>query len=89
MHTIMVVGGGLLLLGICLIVGRVTNPASGLASGAIVFIPTWLLTTVVNMWFGVSRAGYSVAEELPIFAMLFGSLTVVALIIWWRFRQGA
>ena len=31
----------------------------------------WLAITGVNMWIGVSKAGYSVAEELPILALLF------------------
>jgi hypothetical protein len=30
------------------------------------FIPVWLVAAAVNMWIGVTRAGYSVGEEAPI-----------------------
>lgn len=86
MHTVMVIIAGLILMGICLIVGRTVAPSSGMAVGALLFIPLWLIGTAVNMWFGVSRAGYSVAEELPVFAALFVSLSAAALVIWWRLR---
>jgi hypothetical protein len=38
------------------------------------------------MWIGVSRAGYSVAEEFPIFLMIFIIPAGVALLIWWKFQ---
>lgn len=88
MHTLMLIIGGLLLLALCLYVGRALNPSSGLSRGALVFIPLWLAATGANMWVGVTQAGYTVAEELPIFALLFGSLAVVALIVWWKTRPG-
>lgn len=31
----------------------------------------WFLLTAFNLWIGVSRAGYSVREELPVFLLLF------------------
>jgi hypothetical protein len=90
MHTIMVVAGGFLLLGICLFAGRVLGgPASGaLADAAKYFIPLWLLAAIINMWVGVSRAGYSVAEEAPIFLIVFALPAAAALIIWWRLASG-
>lgn len=86
MHTLMVVVGGLLLLAICLYAGKALNGPSGLSRGALVFIPLWLGATGFNLWVGVTRAGYTVAEELPIFGLLFGSLAVVALVTWWTSR---
>jgi hypothetical protein len=35
------------------------------------------------MWIGVARAGYSVAEEAPIFAVVFAVPAVVALLAAW------
>jgi len=37
------------------------------------------------MWVGVARAGYSIAEEFPIFLLVFAIPAVVALFIWWKF----
>ena len=82
MHTIMVVLGGFLLLGICLLAGRLTKT---MAIAALIFIPIWFGAALVNLWIGVSRAGYSVAEELPIFLAVFAIPAVVALFIWWKF----
>jgi hypothetical protein len=36
------------------------------------------------VWLGTSRAGYSVAEEAPIFLVVFLIPTAVALFVWWR-----
>jgi hypothetical protein len=49
------------------------------------FIPVWLAVALVNMWLGVSRAGYSVADELPIFLVIFAIPAAAAAFIWWRF----
>lgn len=56
----------------------------GLLRGAQWFVPLWLLGAAVNMWVGVSHAGYTVAEELPIFAGIFAVPAVVAGLLWWR-----
>jgi hypothetical protein len=50
-----------------------------------IFIPVWLAAALINMWIGVSRAGYSVAEELPIFLAIFAIPAVVAAFVWWKF----
>jgi hypothetical protein len=36
------------------------------------------------LWVGVSKAGYSVAEELPILLVLFGVPAAAALILQWK-----
>jgi hypothetical protein len=82
MHTIMVVLGGFLLLGACLLAGRLMKT---MAIAALIFIPIWLGAALINMWIGVSRAGYSVAEELPVFLAVFAIPAAVALFIWWKF----
>jgi len=35
------------------------------------FVAAWFAATVFNLWVGVSHAGYSVREELPILLLLF------------------
>jgi hypothetical protein len=87
MHTIKVIAGGFLLLGLCLLVGRWLgdpDPVAGLTRAARLFIPLWLIGAGINMWVGVSKAGYSVAEEAPTFAVVFAVPAAVALLIlWW------
>lgn len=87
MHTIMVILGGFALLGLCLVAGRWFGPAgsASLATGAKIFLPLWLFGAGLNMWIGVARAGYSVADELPIFLVVFAIPAAVAGILWWRF----
>jgi hypothetical protein len=46
-------------------------PAGGLILGAKVFIPQWFVASGLNMWLGVAKAGYTVAEEAPIFLLVF------------------
>ena len=87
-HTIKVIAGGFLLLVLCLLVGRWVGGATGLANGAKLFIPLWLVGAGINMWVGVTRAGYSVAEEAPIFLLVFAVPAAVALLVLWRLSQG-
>ncbi len=60
----------------------------GLARAARVFIPLWLLAAAVNMWVGVSKAGYSVAEEAPTFVVVFAVPAAVACLVLWKLAQG-
>ena len=86
MHTVIVVGGGLALLLACLLLGHAFGGGNaGLATGAKVFIPLWLIGAGINMWIGVSQAGYSVADEAPIFLGVFGVPAAVAALLWWKF----
>ena len=89
MHTIMVVAGGLLLLGVCLLAGRAFGGStpSAVAHAARYFIPLWLIVALINMWIGVSRAGYTVAQELPILIVVFAIPAAVALYIWWTLSR--
>ncbi len=87
MRSFMIILGGLLLLGAFVLGGRwlgggATQP---MVTAAKLFLPLWLLLAAINMWFGVSRAGYSVADELPIFLAIFGVPAIVAATIWWTF----
>jgi hypothetical protein len=90
MHTLKVIAGGFILLAICLLVGRLAgaeNPPEGLVGAAKLFIPLWLLLAGVNLWIGVTRAGYTVAEEAPIFLIVFAVPAAVALLlVWWLSR---
>lgn len=86
MHTIMVIGGGLVLLAGCILAGRLIGGADsdGMAQGARYFILLWLVLAALNMYIGVSSAGYSIADELPIFLLVF---SVPAVIAWFTATQ--
>ncbi|MEO8140681.1 MAG: hypothetical protein ABI742_13590 [Gemmatimonadota bacterium] len=79
-------GIGLALLGVCLLTGRgIGGPSSPLAMAraALVFLPLWFVGAGINMWIGVSKVGYSVADEAPVFLLVFAVPAAVALLIWW------
>jgi hypothetical protein len=86
MHTILVIAGGVLLLGAFLLVGKLTG-ATTLATWALAFIPVWLLAAFGNMWLGVKRAGYTWAEEFPIFLLVFAVPAAIAALAWWKLSR--
>jgi hypothetical protein len=86
MHTIIVIGIGLVLLGVCTLVGRMFGGRSGSATASLVFLPLWLFGAGINMFIGVKRAGYSVAAETPIFLIVFAVPAAAALLVWYRLR---
>ena len=91
MHTIKIIAIGLALLAVCLAVGRLPGGASQpsrLSRSALVFVPLWFVGAGINMWIGVSRAGYSVADEAPIFLIVFVIPAAVALLVWWTYSRG-
>jgi hypothetical protein len=86
MHTLYVIAGGLLLLGIFVLFARALSDVHRGARGKLLlaFIPVWLACAAFNMWVGVSRAGYSVGDELPVFVVVF---VVPAAIAFWLWRR--
>ena len=48
-------------------------------------VALWLAIVGINMWIGVSKAGYSVAEETPILLLLFIVPAALAMVVRWRF----
>jgi hypothetical protein len=86
MHTIIVLAIGFGLLGLCVIAGRLLGGTPGIATAALVFLPLWLVGAGINMVMGVKGAGYSVADEAPIFLLVFAVPAAAALIAWWTLR---
>jgi hypothetical protein len=87
MRTILIIAGGLVLIGIFVLAGRLIGGENtkALATAALAFIPVWLIAAGVNMYIGVSQAGYSVREEFPIFLVIFAIPAAVAAFVWWKF----
>ncbi len=90
MHTIFVIGTGLVLLAVFILVGRQLGGGSisAAATAALWFLPFWLAATALNLSVGV-RHGYTVLEELPIALVVFGVPAICAAVFWWRFSRGA
>jgi hypothetical protein len=87
MRTVLFLASGLLLMASLLILARLfaqhfpSAPNWALALG----LSVWLVITGANMWIGVSKAGYSVAEELPILLLPFLVPVAAAVLARWRF----
>lgn len=88
MHTLMVMGGGLVLLGLFLILARSWGPDPAMmAVAARAFIPVWLAISIVNLWIGVRYAGYTLLQELPILFVIFGIPAAVAVVVIRRYGK--
>jgi hypothetical protein len=87
MRTGMFLVSGFLFLAASLIVGRLfsANYPGGTTVATVLFVALWLVIAAANMWVGVAKAGYTVAEELPIFALIFGLPAAVAVLVRWKF----
>jgi hypothetical protein len=89
-HTLKVIAGGLALLGLLVLAARFVHagaPAAGMAAAARWFIPLWLVAAGINMYIGVARAGYSVAEA-PIFLLVFTVPAAAAVLVAWGLSRG-
>jgi len=85
MRTVVIIAAGLVIFGTFALIGsRLGGGIQFLATAAKIFIPLWLVAALVNLWLGVSRAGYSVAEEFPIFLAIFFVPAAVAAFAWWK-----
>lgn len=87
MRTGLFLLAGFLLLAASLILGKLfsANYPGGATVASALFVVLWLAIALVNMWVGVAKAGYSVAEELPILALIFGVPAAVAILARWKF----
>ncbi len=81
MHTIYVVMLGFILLAVFLLAGHAfgTDDKQHCA-----FCRHGWPGPLINLWFGVSKAGYSVRDEAPIFLLVFAVPSALALLAWWK-----
>lgn len=52
------------------------------------FVPVWAGVALINMWVGVTTAGYTVMQELPILLVVFAVPAAVALVVAWQIAKG-
>lgn len=78
---------GFLLLAACLILGKLftANYPAATTLATVAYVVLWLVIAAFNMWTGVAKAGYSFAEELPVFALIFLVPAAAAFLLKWRF----
>jgi len=86
MRTLIVIFGGFVLWGASLGVARLLGGSSALSTwtATVVFAVLWFALAAANMWAGVSQAGYSFREELPIFLLIFLLPVAVAVFVKWK-----
>jgi hypothetical protein len=77
---------GFLLLAASMLLGKLfsSNYPSATLAATFIFVALWLGISGANMWVGVAKAGYSLGEEFPIFLLIFGVPTVIAIFLKWR-----
>lgn len=87
MRTGLFLLSGFLFVAAFLIVGKLfsTNYPAATTVATALFVVLWLAIAGVNMWLGVAKAGYSVADELPIFALIFALPAAAAVLARWKF----
>ncbi len=85
MRTALIILGGLALLGILTLFGPQFGGGLSLVMAAQLFLAVWFVAVMINIWIGISREGYSVAEELPVFLATFAIPAAGAVFVWWRF----
>ena len=86
MRTALFLLAGFLLLAAALLLGRLlsSNYPGATLVATLAYLALWLIIAAVNMWMGVAKAGYSAAEELPIFLLIFALPAAVALVLKWK-----
>ncbi|WP_018183117.1 hypothetical protein [Kaistia granuli] len=88
MHVVLVIGGGIVLLCLFLLFGKLWGGAApDFALAVKLFIPIWALIAIINLWVGVTRAGYSMREELPILVLVFATPAILAGVAFWRLAR--
>lgn len=89
MHMAMVMSAGVLLFVVFVMFGWLWGASAvGMAMAAKAFMPVWLLVAVANMWVGVTHAGYTVRQELPILLIVFAVPAVIAGVVAWQLSRG-
>jgi hypothetical protein len=87
LRTLLITLGGFALWGLCLGAAVLLSPPRGanLPAATLGFVALWFAVAAANLWLGVTRAGYSFGEELPIFLLIFLVPAIVALLVRWKF----
>ena len=85
MRTLIIILGGFALWALCLFIARFTTDFGKVSTtiATVVFVVIWFAAAAANMWIGVTQAGYSFQEELPIFLVIFLLPSAAAIAVKW------
>lgn len=87
MHMATVIFAGLLLMAVFGLFGRLWgHDQAAVALALRWFIPVWAAVALVNMWVGVTRAGYTLAQETPILLVVFAVPALIAGALAWQLK---
>jgi hypothetical protein len=85
MHILMLVVLGLVVLAVFFFGARLLNRSE--KSGATAFIWIWLVASIINGAFGVTRAGIPIINEIGAFVPIFGVPAALAWYLAYRYRS--
>ena len=87
MRTVTIIAVGFVLWAACLGVAKLlaSSSTSSMITATVAFVVIWFVVAVANMGMGVSQAGYSFREELPIFLLIFLLPSAVTIFVKWKF----
>jgi hypothetical protein len=86
MHTLMLVVGGLVALGIFILAAVMLGRS--VADGARVFVWPWLAVALINMFVGVYWKEFPYSVEIPVLVVVFGVPAAAAWLVARRFGSG-
>ncbi|MGK7752271.1 MULTISPECIES: hypothetical protein [unclassified Roseovarius] len=79
MHILTLIFCGLALLAVFWLVSRISR--SSLRDLLPAYLVVWLIVSAINMWIGVTHAGYTVMEEALVFLPVFGGPALAAIFL--------
>ena len=86
MRTALFLLAGFLLLASTCILGKLLSGPfpSAMKWATILFALIWLALATLNLIGGVTRAGYSISEELPVFLLIVGVPLLSMIVLRWK-----
>ncbi len=82
MRTLVVIVGGIILWAVVTGIARLFHKQTSRSwTPVIIFAALWLVITGWNVWVGVTQAGYTVMQELPIFLLTYSLPITVAVVV--------
>ena len=90
MRTAIIIAVGFVLWAACLGVAKLLASAipSSIITATVAFVVIWCVAAAANRWIGVSHAGYSCREALPMFLVIFVWPSAVAMSVKWKVLGG-
>lgn len=87
MRTLIIILGGFALWAVCIGIAKIVAKTSdsSMTAATTAFLAIWFVAAATNLWIGVTRAGYSFQEEVPIFLLIFLLPAAVAVFVKWKF----